>query len=170
MLRAARDHPPTIRAVGSVEAEVIVGVDGIHQLTALGPPPLEQAVVAGGLPPHAIAGLELAMDLLKRKRNSNKQIFMITDGKPTCIKVGKKYYKNAWGLDKKIINRTLTLSKQCRRLGIPITTFMIASDPYLQQFVEQFTQVNNGRAFYSSLRGLGNIIFEDYERGKRKRF
>lgn len=119
---------------------------------------------------NTVAGLELAMDLLRRRKGSNQQIFMITDGKPTCIKKGKKYYKNSFGLDRKILNRTLTLAKQCRKLNIPITTFMIASDPYLKRFVHQFTQANNGRAFYSSLKGLGEFIFEDYERGKRKRF
>lgn len=60
------------------------------------------------------------------------------------------------------------MSAQCRRLKIPITTFMIAQDQYLQQFVEEFTKVNNGRAFYTSLKGLGNYIFEDFERNRRK--
>lgn len=119
---------------------------------------------------NTIAGLELAMDILRRRKNANKQIFMITDGKPTCMKVGIKYYKNAFGLDPKILNKTLNLATQCRRLHIPVTTFMIASDPYLKQFVEEFTQANNGNAYYSSLKGLGHLIFEDYKRNRRKRF
>ncbi|MEL6945515.1 MAG: VWA domain-containing protein, partial [Bacteroidota bacterium] len=85
---------------------------------------------------NTVAGLELAMDLLRRRRNPNKQIFMITDGKPTCIKKGKKYYKNSFGLDRMIVNRTLNLATRCRKLDIPITTFMIARDPYLVSFVE----------------------------------
>ncbi|WP_020530181.1 vWA domain-containing protein [Flexithrix dorotheae] len=117
---------------------------------------------------NTVAGLELAMDLLRRRKNRNKQIFMITDGKPTCIKEGIKYYKNSFGLDNKILNKTLTLAAQCRRLKIPITTFMIASDPYLKEFVKEFTKVNNGNAYYSSLKGLGNLIFEDYRRNRRK--
>lgn len=117
---------------------------------------------------NTIAGLELAMDILRRRKNKNKQIFMITDGKPTCMKVGIKYYKNSFGLDPKILNKTLNLGAQCRRLNIPITTFMIASDPYLKQFVRDFTEVNNGNAYYSSLQGLGNLIFEDYRRNRRK--
>ncbi|MGB0523200.1 MAG: vWA domain-containing protein [Flammeovirgaceae bacterium] len=117
---------------------------------------------------NTVAGLELAMDLLRRRKNSNKQIFMITDGKPTCIKEGIRYYKNSFGLDSKILNKTMNLAAQCRRLKIPITTFMIASDPYLQQFVRDFTQVNGGNAYYSSLKGLGNLVFEDYKRNKRK--
>src|ERR1700712_916773 len=100
---------------------------------------------------NTVAGLELAMDLLRKRRNPNKQIFMITDGKPTCLKVGKNYYKNSFGVDKKIVNKCLTLAQSCRRLKIPITTFMVATDPYLQQFVRQFTETNGGKAFYSSL-------------------
>lgn len=118
---------------------------------------------------NTVAGLELAMDLLRRRRNPNKQIFMITDGKPTCIKKGKRYYKNSFGLDRKIVNRTMNLATRCRKLNIPITTFMIARDPYLVRFVDQFTKANNGKAFYSSLKGLGEFIFMDYKNNKRKR-
>ena len=118
---------------------------------------------------NTVAGLELAMDLLRRRRNPNKQIFMITDGKPTCIKKGKNYYKNSFGLDRKIVNRTLNLATRCRKLQIPITTFMIARDPYLVRFVDQFTKANKGKAFYSSLQGLGEFIFMDYKNNKRKR-
>ena len=118
---------------------------------------------------NTVSGLELAMDLLRKRKNPNKQIMMITDGKPTCIKKGKKYYKNSMGLDKTILNRTLGLAVKCRKLNIPITTFMIARDPYLVNFVDQFTQANNGKAFYSSLQGLGEFIFMDYKQNKRRR-
>jgi uncharacterized protein with von Willebrand factor type A (vWA) domain len=118
---------------------------------------------------NTVAGLELAMDLLRRRKNANKQIFMITDGKPTCLKEGIRYYKNSFGLDRKIINRTLNLAGQCRRLGIKVTTFMVATDPYLQKFVQEFTEANNGKAFYTSLKGLGDYVFEDYERNRRRR-
>lgn len=118
---------------------------------------------------NTVAGLELAMDILRRRKNPNKQVFMITDGKPTCLKVGNKYYKNSFGIDSKILNKTLNLAGQMRRLKIPVITFMIAEDPYLQAFVREFTSVNNGKAFYSSLDGLGHFVFEDYERNKRKR-
>ena len=116
---------------------------------------------------NTVAGLELAMDLLRRRKNRNKQIFMITDGKPTCLKEGMGYYKNSFGLDPKIMNKTLTLAAQCRRLKIPITTFMIASDPYLQAFVKEFTATNQGRAYYSSPDGVGQFVFEDYQRNRR---
>ncbi len=118
---------------------------------------------------NTVAGLELAMDILRRRKNSNKQIFMITDGKPTCLKVGNKYYKNSFGIDRKILNRTLNLAAQLKRVKIPVITFMIASDPYLQAFVREFTEVNKGKAFFASLDGLGKFVFEDYERNKRKR-
>jgi uncharacterized protein with von Willebrand factor type A (vWA) domain len=117
---------------------------------------------------NTVAGIELAMDILRRRRNPNKQIFMITDGKPTCLKIGKRYYKNAFGLDRKITNRCLNLAAQCKKLKIPITTFMIASDPYLQRFVTEFTETNNGKAFFASLDKLGTFIFRDFESGKRK--
>jgi uncharacterized protein with von Willebrand factor type A (vWA) domain len=117
---------------------------------------------------NTIAGLELAMDILRRKKTANKQIFMITDGKPTCMKVGVKYYKNSFGIDSKILNKTLNLGAQLKRMHIPVTTFMIASDPYLKQFVQEFTRVNDGQAYYSGLQGLGHLVFEDYKRNRRK--
>jgi uncharacterized protein with von Willebrand factor type A (vWA) domain len=117
---------------------------------------------------NTVAGLEMGMDILRRRRNPNKQIFVITDGKPTCLKIGKRYYKNSFGLDRKITSRCLNLAAQCKKLKIPITTFMIASDPYLQRFVQEFTETNNGKAFFASLDKLGSFIFKDFESGKRK--
>jgi uncharacterized protein with von Willebrand factor type A (vWA) domain len=117
---------------------------------------------------NTVAGLELAMDILRRRKNTNKQIFMITDGKPTCLKIGGRYYKNSFGLDRKIVNRCINMAAQCKKLKIPITTFMIASDPYLQRFVQEFTETNHGKAFFASLDKLGAFIFRDFESGKRK--
>ena len=118
---------------------------------------------------NTVAGLELALDLLRKRKTPNKQIFMITDGKPTCLKEpAGGYYKNSFGLDRKVVNKTLNLAAAARRLKVPITTFMIASDPYLKQFVNEFTEVNQGKAYYSSLKGLGHMIFEDYKRTRRK--
>ena len=118
---------------------------------------------------NTVAGLELAMDILRRRKNSNKHIFMITDGKPTCLREGLTYYKNSFGLDRKIVNKCYNYAAQCRRLNIPITTFMIARDAYLQQYVKEFTEINKGKAFYTSLDGLGDFIFEDYERNKKRK-
>lgn len=119
---------------------------------------------------NTVAGLQLAMDMLRRKRNTNKQIFMITDGKPSCLRLPDgRYYKNSNGLDEYIVNKCYMMARQARKLHIPITTFMIASDPYLQQFVDHFTEANQGKAFYTGLQGLGEMIFTDYETNRKKR-
>lgn len=119
---------------------------------------------------NTVAGLQLAMKILSRKRNANKQIFMITDGKPSCLKLPDgSYYKNSAGLDEMITKKCYNMAAQARKLKIPITTFMIASDPYLQKFVREFTKSNQGRAYFSGLKGLGEMIFEDYENNKRKK-
>jgi uncharacterized protein with von Willebrand factor type A (vWA) domain len=119
---------------------------------------------------NTVAGLELAMDILRRKRNTNKQIFMITDGKPSCLRLSDgQYYKNSNGLDEKIVEKCYNMAAQARKMHIPITTFMIAQDPYLQSFVEEFTKSNKGKAFYTGLKGLGEMIFHDYETNRKKR-
>ena len=120
---------------------------------------------------NTVAGLELAMDMLRRKRNTNKQIFMITDGKPSCLKMQDgSYYKNSVGLDRDIVEKCYIMALQAKKLKIPITTFMIASDPYLKQFVQEFTKANQGKAFFTGLNNLGEMIFEDYEKNRKKRF
>jgi Ca-activated chloride channel homolog len=119
---------------------------------------------------NTVAGLQLAMDLLRRKRNTNKQIFMITDGKPSCVRERNgDYYMNSNGLDEYIVDKCYNQAQQARKLHIPITTFMIASDPYLQKFVNRFTEANQGKAFYTGLKGLGEMIFEDYENNRKKK-
>ncbi|WP_432264709.1 vWA domain-containing protein [Autumnicola patrickiae] len=119
---------------------------------------------------NTVAGLQLAMDLLRRKRNTNKQIFMITDGKPSCIRERDgSYYKNSMGLDPYIVDKCYNAARQARKLHVPITTFMIAQDPYLTQFVREFTNANQGKAFFTGLKGLGEMIFEDYEANRKKR-
>lgn len=115
------------------------------------------------------SGLQLARTILRRQKHLNKQIFMITDGKPSAMYDGGRLYKNPFGLDPKIINRTLDEAAICRRSKIVITTFMIAQDPYLVDFVEEFTKTNKGRAYYTSLENLGESIFVDYIKNRRKR-
>jgi uncharacterized protein with von Willebrand factor type A (vWA) domain len=92
------------------------------------------------------AGLELAQRILRRRKHSNKQIFMITDGKPSALTEGGRLYTNSFGLDMKIVNRTLEEADRCRRAGIPITTFMLATDPMLVNVVDQLSKINRGRA------------------------
>lgn len=117
------------------------------------------------------AGLEMSRHILKKKKNNNKQIFMITDGKPSAIyesSANRRIYKNSFGLDPKIINKTLDEAVACRREKIKITTFMIADDPYLVRFIQDFTKANQGKAYYSSLNGLGEQVFVDYLKNKSR--
>lgn len=114
------------------------------------------------------AGLELAQRILRRHKHNNKQIFMITDGKPSALTEGGKLYTNSFGLDMKIVNRTLEEADRCRRAGVPITTFMLATDPMLVNFIEQLSKINRGRAFYTSPDRLGEYILADYIRNRRK--
>ena len=114
------------------------------------------------------AGLRRARDILHRRNNRNKQIFMITDGKPSCHIENGEMYRNAYGLDQKIVNKVLDEGVICRRQNITITTFMIARDPGLQDFVRKLTEVNRGRAYYAELDDLGSFLFEDYVRNRRK--
>ncbi|MCG8575412.1 MAG: hypothetical protein MI810_11040 [Flavobacteriales bacterium] len=119
---------------------------------------------------NTVAGINLALDILRRKRQTNKQIFMITDGKPSCLKLPNgEYYQNSFGLDPHIVDKCYNMARQARKLKIPITTFMIAQDPYLVEFVSKFTEENQGKAFYTGLKGLGEMIFEDYETNRKKR-
>jgi Ca-activated chloride channel family protein len=102
---------------------------------------------------NTVAGLQLAMDMLRRKRNTNKQIFMITDGKPSCLHLPNgEYYKNSVGLDPHIVSKCYMMAAQARKLHIPITTFMIASDPYLQQFVEILQRQTKEKLFTQDLK------------------
>ncbi len=117
------------------------------------------------------AGLKLARTLLRRTRSANKQIFMITDGKPSAMfDENGRLYKNSFGLDPRIVNKTLDEAVACRREKITISTFMVARDPYLINFIEDLTKANAGRAYYSGLQHLGEFIFVDYIRNRKKKF
>jgi len=119
----------------------------------------------------ALVNAILARGLLRRCGSVNKQIFMVTDGKPSAIfDEAGRLYKNSFGLDPRIVNKTLDEAVQCRREKIAVSTFMVARDPYLINFVEEFTRSNQGRAYYSDLNRLGESIFVDYLRNRRKRF
>ncbi len=115
------------------------------------------------------AGLVLAQRLLARKKHTNKQIFMITDGKPSAILENGQVYKNPFGLDPKIVAQTLQEADNCRRRNITISTFMIAQDQVLVDFIDRLTQTNRGRAYYSALDSLGGNILVDYMRNRRRR-
>jgi uncharacterized protein with von Willebrand factor type A (vWA) domain len=115
------------------------------------------------------AGLQMARQILLRKKSPNKQIFMITDGKPSMIVKGNgRPYKNPIGLDPMIVNRTLDEAVICRKKKITITTFMITDDPYLQEFVRKMTELNRGRAYFASADNLGDYLFWDFMSHRRK--
>src|SRR5258706_1747944 len=117
------------------------------------------------------AGLQMARTLLRRRRTANKQIFMVTDGKPSAIfDESGRLYKNSFGLDPRIVNKTLDEAVACRREKITISTFMVAREPYLINFIEDLTKANRGRAYYSQLQHLGEFAFVDYIRNRRKKF
>ncbi len=129
-------------------------------------------ITVGPFHTNTKAGVELARHILRQKKNVNKQIFIITDGKPSAIYESgnsKRIYKNSFGLDPKIVNKTLDEAVACRREKISITTFMIARDPYLVNFVQEFTKANRGKAYYSSLNELGEYIFVDYMKSRSSR-
>lgn len=115
------------------------------------------------------AGLELAQRILRRKKHANKQIFMVTDGKPSAIFENGRLFKNPFGLDPRIVSLTLQEAAACRRNRVVITTFMIAHDPDLVEFVERLTKINRGRAYYSSLENLGEFLFVDYLQNRRRK-
>ena len=114
------------------------------------------------------AGLQLAQSVLRAERNANKQIFMITDGKPSAIFENGRIYKNSFELDSKIVNQTLNEAAECNRHGIVITTFMVTEDPYLVDFVDKLSQINHGRAYYAAPGELGDYIFADYVQNRRR--
>jgi Ca-activated chloride channel family protein len=114
------------------------------------------------------AALQMARQILSKKKHDNKQIFLITDGKPSCIWEGLRLYKNPFGLDTKIVNQTLQEALLCRKQKIEITTFMVSADPYLQGFVKELTKVNHGRAYLTGLQKLDEYIFIDFIRNRRR--
>jgi len=115
-------------------------------------------------------GLQVARDLLMRQKTTNRQIFMITDGKPSVVRRRNgELYINSFGLDPYIVNRTLDEAMICRKRGVAITTFMIASDPYLQQFVRRLTELNQGRAYFAPVGQLGGFIFRDFMGNRSRR-
>ncbi len=119
---------------------------------------------------NTVAGLELALDILRKKRSTNKQIFNITDGKPSClIESDGSYYKNSFGLDPYIVGKCHTMAAKAKRAQVPIHTFMVARDQYLQHFVNSFTEINGGKAYYTGLNKLGEMIFSDYQANIKKR-
>ncbi len=126
-------------------------------------------VGAGPYHTNTRAGLRAAQEILAAKKHTQKQIFMVTDGKPSCMfdETGR-LYKNPFGLDPRIVVKTLDEANACRRKRIVITTFMLAQDRELVRFVEELTEVNRGRAYYASPDRLGGFVFVDYLKNRRR--
>ena len=78
-------------------------------------------------------------------------------------------YRNPMGLDPRIVNRTLDEAVICRKKRIPITTFMVTEDPYLRRFVARLTELNKGRAYFSSIDNLGRFVFWDFVSNRRRK-
>jgi uncharacterized protein with von Willebrand factor type A (vWA) domain len=126
-------------------------------------------IQAGPYHTNTRAGLQLARRILESRRGVNKQIFMVTDGKPSAIREHGRLYKNPFGLDPRIVNRTLEEAAYCRRKRITITTFMLATDPMLLDFVRRLTELNHGRIYETDPQNIGAYVFRDFVRNRRKR-
>jgi Ca-activated chloride channel family protein len=114
-------------------------------------------------------GLILAQRLLNQERKDMRQIIMITDGKPSCLTLEDgRLYKNAFGLDPLVISRTLEEVNRCRKQGILINTFMLASDYGLVQFVQKVTEICKGKAYFTTPFTLGQYLLMDYMNRKTR--
>ena len=103
-------------------------------------------------------GLRLAQRVLQRQRKDMKQIVMITDGKPSALTLEDgRIYKNAFGLDPMVVSQTLEEVSKCKRAGVMINTFMLASDYGLVQFVQKVTEMCRGKAYFTTPYTLGTI-------------
>jgi Ca-activated chloride channel family protein len=114
-------------------------------------------------------GLILAQRLLAQEKKDMKQIVMITDGKPSALTLDDgRIYKNAFGLDPLVISQTLEEVARCRKRGILINTFMLASDYGLVQFVQKVTEMCRGKAYFTTPYTLGNYLLMDYMNRKTR--
>ena len=114
-------------------------------------------------------GLRLAQRILQRQRKDMKQIVMITDGKPSALTLEDgRIYKNAFGLDPLVVSHTLEEVAKCKRAGILINTFMLASDYGLVQFVQRVTEMCRGKAYFTTPYTLGQYLLMDYMSRKTK--
>jgi Ca-activated chloride channel family protein len=114
-------------------------------------------------------GLILAQRLLNQERKDMRQIVMITDGKPSCLTLEDgRMYKNAFGLDPLVISRTLEEVNRCRKQGILINTFMLASDYGLVNFVQKVTEICRGKAYFTTPFTLGQYLLMDYMNRKTR--
>jgi Ca-activated chloride channel family protein len=133
-------------------------------------------------------GLKLARRLLQAQRKEMKQIVMVTDGKPTAcflegeaaggttarrpfgeLRGGRRLYKNSMGGDPLVMEATFREVQACRKAGVMINTFMLATDYYLVEFVKRMTQMTNGKAYFATPGNLTQFVLIDFLRRKRSR-
>ena len=108
-------------------------------------------------------GLRMAQRILERQRKDMKQIIMITDGKPSALTLEDgRIYKNAFGLDPLVVSQTLEEVSRCKRAGVMINTFMLASDFGLIQFVQKVTEMCRGKAYFTTPHTLGQYLLMAY--------
>ena len=108
-------------------------------------------------------GLRIAQRILLRQRKDMRQIVMITDGKPSALTLDDgRIYKNAFGLDPFVVGETLEEVNKCKRAGIMINTFMLATDYSLVNFVQKITQMCKGKAYFTTPYNLGQYLLMDY--------
>jgi Ca-activated chloride channel family protein len=114
-------------------------------------------------------GLRMAQRILQRQRKDMKQIVMITDGKPSALTLDDgRIYKNAFGLDPLVVSQTLEEVSKCKRAGVLINTFMLASDYGLVQFVQKVSEMCRGKAYFTTPYTLGQYLLMDYMSRKTK--
>jgi len=114
-------------------------------------------------------GLRVAQRILARQRKDMKQIVMITDGKPSALTLPDgRIYKNAYGLDPLVVSETLEEVSRCKRAGVMINTFMLASDFGLVQFVHKVSEMCRGKAYFTTPDRLGEYVMMDYMQRKMK--
>ncbi|HYY41323.1 MAG TPA: VWA domain-containing protein [Pyrinomonadaceae bacterium] len=133
-------------------------------------------------------GLRLARRLLQAQRKEMKQIVMVTDGKPTaCFIEGagaqgaarrsaagagaatRRLYKNSMGNDPLVMGETFKEVQACRKAGVMINTFMLASDYYLVEFVKQMTAMTSGKAYFATPGNLSQFVLIDFLKRKKSR-
>jgi Ca-activated chloride channel homolog len=114
-------------------------------------------------------GLRLAQRILSRQKKDMRQIIMITDGKPSALTLEDgRIYKNAFGLDPLVVSETLHEAARCRRNGILINSFMLASDYGLIHFIQKVTEICRGKAYFTTPYTLGQYLLMDYMQKKVK--
>src|ERR1051325_10592805 len=128
-------------------------------------------------------GLRLSRRLLQAQRKEMKQIVMVTDGKPTACFVqsfagvkktgatnpARRLYKNSMGGDPFVMSETFKEVQACRKAGIMINTFMLASDYYLVDFVKQMSAMTNGKAYFANPGNLSQFVLIDFLRRRTRK-